>query len=49
MNTKFAQFAMFTSKINRQHVQIFFAVLALAMLVLGVGAPTDGGGATHGH
>ena len=47
MNAKFAQFAVLTSKINRQHVQIFFALLTLAMLVLGVGAPSDGGGA-HG-
>ncbi len=44
MNNKFAQFALFTGKIDRRHVQIFFAVLALAMLVLGVGAPSEGGG-----
>ena len=35
------------SKINRQHVQLFFVVLTLAMLVTGVGAPEDGGGSTH--
>lgn len=45
MNTKLAQFAVLGSRINRRHIQLFFAVLALAMLVLGVGAPSDGGGA----
>ncbi len=44
MKNKFALLATSVSKINRQHVQLFFAVLALAMLVLGVGAPEDGGG-----
>lgn len=32
------------SKINRQHVQLFFVLLSLVMLVIGVGAPEDGGG-----
>ncbi len=32
------------TKVNRQHVQLFFVLLALAMLVLGVGAPDDGSG-----
>jgi hypothetical protein len=31
------------SKINRQHIQIVFVLLSLVMLVLGVGAPDDGG------
>ncbi len=44
MNNKIARFALFASKINRQHIQLAFAILALAMLVLGIGAPTDGGG-----
>ena len=47
MNNKIARFALFASKINRQHIQLAFAVLALAMLVLGIGAPTDGGGTPH--
>ena len=47
MNGKLAQLAIFTSKINRQHIQVFFALMALSMLVLGIGAPSDGGGA-HG-
>jgi len=46
MNNKIARLALLTSKINRQHIQLAFAVLALAMLVLGVGAPSDGGGAS---
>jgi hypothetical protein len=48
MNTKIAQFAMLSHKVNRQHIQVLFAVVALAMLVLGVGAPSDGGGSGRG-
>jgi hypothetical protein len=40
MNNKIARFALFASQINRQHIQLAFAILALAMLVLGIGAPT---------
>jgi hypothetical protein len=43
MNKKIARFTLFASKINRQHVQLAFAILALAMLVLGIGAPMGGG------
>jgi hypothetical protein len=32
------------NKIDRQHIQLAFVILSLAMLVIGVGAPTDGGG-----
>jgi hypothetical protein len=32
------------TKINRQHIQLAFIILSLAMLVIGVGAPTEGGG-----
>ena len=42
MNNKIARFTLFVGKINRQHVQLAFAILALAMLVLGVGAPSTG-------
>jgi len=35
------------SKINRQHIQLFFVLLTLTMLVLGAGAPEDGGGNTR--
>ncbi len=44
MDKKLAPVAIFASKVNRQHIQVLLALLALAMLVLGVGAPTDGGG-----
>jgi hypothetical protein len=44
MNSKLNQFVLSVSKINRQHIQLFFLILTLAMLVLGVGAPDDGGG-----
>jgi hypothetical protein len=39
----FNKFALFVSKIDRQHVQLLIAVAALAMLVLGVGAPSSAG------
>lgn len=47
MKNKIARFGLFAAKINRQHIQLAFAILALAMLVLGIGAPTDGGGTPH--
>ena len=42
MKNTLAQLALITSKVNRQNIQLVFAVLALAMLVLGIGAPSDG-------
>ncbi len=44
MKNTFARFSSFASKINRQHIQMVLAILALAMFVLGIGAPSDGGG-----
>ena len=44
MKNKLAQLFTATHKFNRTHVQMIFAILALAMLVLGAGAPTIGGG-----
>ncbi|MDO8753608.1 MAG: hypothetical protein Q7J80_06915 [Anaerolineales bacterium] len=44
MKNKLALLAMSAQKINRQHIQLAFVILTLAMLVLGVGAPDDGGG-----
>ncbi len=35
------------NKINRQHVQVAFALLALVLFVLGAGAPSDGGVLPH--
>lgn len=43
MNNKLAPVAILASKVNRQHVQILLALVAIAMLVLGVGAPSEGG------
>jgi hypothetical protein len=43
MNNKLAKIAAFASKIDRQHVQLVLAIAALAMLVLGIGAPSAGG------
>ena len=34
------------TKINRQTVQLILTLIALALLVLGIGAPMDGGGGT---
>lgn len=43
MNNQIARFTLLYTRINRQHVQLVIAILALAMLVLGIGAPSDGG------
>ena len=44
MKTKLNHLFLLTSKINRQHVQVAFALLALVLFVLGAGAPDGGGG-----
>jgi hypothetical protein len=44
MKNQFALFVHNATKINRQHVQLAFTLLALAMLVLGIGAPSESGG-----
>lgn len=44
MNKNLALFASFTRKINRQHIQLTLVLISLTMLVLGAGAPADGGG-----
>jgi hypothetical protein len=44
MKNKFASLVLFSQKINRQHVQLVLVIVSLAMLVLGVGAPAEGGG-----
>jgi len=44
MQNKLALLAFSAQKINRQHIQLFFVLLTLAMLALGLGAPEDGGG-----
>jgi hypothetical protein len=35
------------TKLNRNHVQVAFALLALVLFVLGAGAPSDGGVIPH--
>ena len=44
MKNTIARFSLSISKINKPHLQIAFTVLALAMLVIGAGAPDDMGG-----
>ena len=44
MQNIFNQFVLTILKINKTHVQFAFMLLALAMLVLGAGAPEDVGG-----
>lgn len=44
MKKQTALFTHYAQKINSQHVQLVFTLLALAMLVIGVGAPNEGGG-----
>jgi len=39
-----SQLILLSTKINRQHLQLALTIVALVMLVLGVGAPMDGGG-----
>lgn len=43
MNKKLALLIASSHKINRQHIQLVFVLISLTMLVLGVGAPADGG------
>ena len=47
MKTKLANLFVLTQKINRQHVQVAFALLALVLFVLGAGAPEGGGIGPH--
>jgi len=43
MKHKLARISLLTNKISRQHIQLALTILALAMLVLGAGAPDAGG------
>ena len=47
MKTKITKLFVFTQKINRQHIQVALALLALVLFVLGAGAPSDGGIVSH--
>jgi len=44
MKTNFAKLFLFTQKINRQHVQVAFALVGLVLFVMGAGAPDTGSG-----
>lgn len=44
MKNKLALFALSARNINRQHIQLILVIVSLAMLVLGTGAPLEGGG-----
>ncbi len=44
MKNTLSRFVLLSQKISRQHIQFFFALLALIALVIGAGAPVDGGG-----
>jgi hypothetical protein len=44
MKNTIAQLSLSVSKIQKHHIQFFFLLLAIALLVLGAGAPADGGG-----
>lgn len=43
MKTKLNQILVVANKVNRQHIQLALALLAIILFVLGAGAP-DGGG-----
>ncbi len=47
MKNTTAHFASVVSKIQKQHVQFVLMALVVLMLVLGAGAPVDGGGIGH--
>jgi hypothetical protein len=47
MNKKFADIVVRASRIDRRHVQLVIVIVSLAMLILGIGAPVDGGGPTR--
>lgn len=42
-----SHFILLSTKINRQHLQFALTIIALTMLVLGIGAPMDGGGGSR--
>jgi hypothetical protein len=44
MKYKLTQISLFSLKINRRYLQFFWTLIALALLVLGIGAPAVGGG-----
>ena len=47
MKTNFFRFFAPLSKIQKQHIQFFLLAVTVLMLVLGAGAPIEGGGIGH--
>ena len=47
MKTKLSQILMIPTKVNRQHIQMALALLAIVLFVLGAGAPDNGGVVGH--
>jgi hypothetical protein len=47
MKTQFTQVLVNVVKIKRQHLQFILTLLALILLVLGAGAPDNGGLVGH--
>jgi hypothetical protein len=47
MKNTIAQLSLSVSKIQKHHIQLFFLLLTVALLVLGAGAPASGGGASN--
>ena len=47
MKNTITQFSLLVSKIQKHHILTFFFLLTIIMLVLGAGAPADGGGISH--
>jgi hypothetical protein len=47
MKNTISQIVLFSTKINKTHIQFVLMLLALALLVLGAGAPEDVGGLTR--
>lgn len=45
MKNKLSYLSVLGTKVTRQHLQLIWTIIVLALLVLGIGAPTDGGGA----
>ena len=44
MKNQITSLFVLTQKINRQHIQVVFALLSVVLFVLAAGAPADGGG-----
>jgi hypothetical protein len=44
MKNQLLQLNRLGTKLNRQNLQFILTLIALALLVLGIGAPMDGGG-----